>query len=131
CGISSPEAYNINRAYANNTAELMLGGLAEVSYQILKSQDAHSKKLIAFSRYEWVDLNYRMPELGIRDDALNQKYWILGLTYKPTVGVALKLDVVNRISGKLNRQLNTIPSQPEPRYLSDNWWVNMGLAYNF
>lgn len=129
--ISIPEAYEINRAYANNTADLMLGALAEINYNIIDKGDLQSKKLIGFARYEWFDLNYRMPQFGIKDDALNQQYLVMGLTYKPTVGVAVKLDAVNRVSGKPNAAFN-IPSLPQaPRYLTNNWFYNLGLAYNF
>lgn len=129
--ISLPDAYQINRAYANNVANQMLGAFAEVNYNFLKSKDVFSKKLIGFARYEWYDLNYKMPSNGVKDNALNAQYFVYGLTYKPVVGVAIKADVVNKITGTPNPDFNITPFPQAPRYLQNNWFYNIGLAYNF
>ena len=55
----------------------------------------------------------------------------MGLTYKPTVGVAIKFDVVNRVSGDLNPVFYQSQVTGTPSYLTNNWWVNLGLGYNF
>lgn len=125
------DAYAINRAYASNVAELMTGAFAEVSYQLLKSTDFTSKKLILFYRYEWFDLNYKMGAEAIRDLALNQSYSVFGLTYKPHPGVAIKLDMVNKVTGTPNEVFYLTPSQQLPKYINNNWFVNLGLGYNF
>ncbi len=125
------DAFSISRAYNNNVAQQMLGAFAEVNYQFLKSNDLFAKKLIGFARYEWYDLNYKMPLNGIKDDALNCRFLVTGITYKPVVGVAIKADVVNRVSGKPNPVFNNPPIPQAPLYLTNNWFYNLGLAYNF
>jgi hypothetical protein len=129
--VNIADAYNISRAYNNNTANQMLGAFAELNYQFLKNTDIFAKKLIGFVRYEWYDLNYKMPVNGIRDEALNCKYLVAGITYKPVVGVAIKADVVNRVSGTPNPVFNNPPIPQAPQYLTNNWFYNLGLAYNF
>lgn len=129
--VNISNAYNISRAYNNNVAQQMLGAFVEVNYQFLKSHDVFSKKLIGFARYEWYDLNYKMPVNGIKDEAMNCHYLVAGLTYKPVVGVAIKADVVNRVSGAPNPVFNNPPVPQAPIYLTNNWFYNLGLAYNF
>jgi len=129
--VSIPEAGSINRAYANNTARNMQGAFAEVSYNILKNEDIRAKKLLVFYRYEWFDLNYKMPVNGIKDRALNQQFFVYGLTYKPAVGVAIKADVVNKITGTPNPDFNVNPFPQLPAYYKNNWFVNIGFAYSF
>ena len=87
--ISIPEADKINRAYANNTAELSIGGYAEVAYRILKRL-----RTDAFVRYENFNLNSSIPENGIKNDILKQQYVIAGFSCFPTPGVVVKLDSV-------------------------------------
>lgn len=129
--IQIQDAGAINRAYANNIANTMLGSFAEVNYELLGSPDIFGKKLYAFGRYEWFDLNYSMPVNGIKDNALNQQFIVAGLTYKPAVGVAIKADVVNKITGTPNSDFN-VPVFPQlPVYYRNNWFFNLGLAYNF
>jgi hypothetical protein len=125
------EANKINTAYANNTPETMLGGFAELGYNLLKGKDFESKKLWLFGRYEWMDLNYRMPVNGIKDNQVNQQYFVAGLTYKPTIGVALKFDVVNRISGTPNQAFVINPFPTQSPYYRNNVFYNLGFAYNF
>ncbi|MEZ4804346.1 MAG: hypothetical protein R2852_02345 [Bacteroidia bacterium] len=129
--VSIPDAQAINLAYASNPAELMGGALAEVSYQVLDTKDFRSKKLILFGRYEWFDLNYKMPVNGIRDNSLNQQFLIAGINYKPAVGVSIKADVVNQITGTPNEAFNLNPFPALPRYFQNNWFVNLGFGYNF
>lgn len=129
--IGIPDAFAINRAYASNVARNLNGAFIEVYRNLLKRGDVFSKKCLLFARYEWVNLNAKMPENGIKDDALNQNFLTVGLTYKPTVGVAIKFDVVNRVTGDLNPLFYQSQVTGTPNYLSNNWWVNLGLGYNF
>ena len=129
--VSIADAYGVNRAYANNVARNMLGAFTEVSYNIIHSSDMMAKRLTAFARYEWFDLNYRMPLNGIKDNALNQQFFVYGFTYRPTVGVAIKLDAVNKITGTPNSAFNITPFPQLPVYYKNNWFFNLGLAYNF
>jgi hypothetical protein len=127
--IQIPDAFAINRAYASNVATNMNGSFIELYRNLLKRGDIFAKKCLLFARYEWVNLNAKMPDNGIKDDALNQKFLTMGLTYKPTVGVAIKFDVVNRVGGAVNPVL--YQPQEISSYLAKNWWVNLGLGYNF
>lgn len=130
-GIQITDADRINTAYANNTPTSMAGGLAEVAYDLLKGKDIYSKKLLAFFRYEWFDMNLRMPDNGIKDNQVNQQYFVTGLTYKPTAGVALKLDVVKKLTGTPNPIFNINPFPQLPAYYRNNTFVNIGFGYNF
>ncbi len=129
--VDMPDAFAINRAYASNVPSQMRGAFVEFYKNILKPGDLFAKKCLLFARYEWVHMNAKMPSNGIKDLSLNQKFLTAGLTYKPTVGVAIKFDVVNRISGDLNPVFYQSQVTGTPRYLSNNWWVNLGLGYNF
>ncbi len=126
-----PDADKINRAYANNTPNTMLGGLAEFAYNVLNGKDITSKKCWLFARYEWMDLNYTMPYNGIKDNQVNQQFFVAGITYKPAVGVALKFDVVNRITGTPNQSFVINPFPQQSSYFRNNVFVNAGFAYNF
>lgn len=126
-----PDARHINRAYANNTPSEMMGAFAEVSYNVLPGTDIRDKKLFLFCRYEWFDLNYRMPADGIKDNMVNQQYLVAGFTYKPAVGVAIKLDAVNKMTGTPNAAFNINPFPAMPAYYRNNWFYNLGFGYNF
>jgi len=129
--INISDAYNISRAYNNNVAQQMMGAFAEINYQFLNTGDVFSRKLIGFARYEWYDLNYKMASNGIKDNALNCHFLVTGITYKPVLGVAIKADVVNRVSGTPNPVFNNPPVPQAPLYLTNNWFYHLGLAYNF
>ncbi len=126
-----PDAAKINSAYANNTANTMMGGLFEVAYNMLKGKDFASKKLWLFGRYEWLDLNYKMPANGIKDNQVNQQYLVAGLTYRPAIGVVIKLDVVNRITGTPNPAFVVNPFPQQSAYFRNNTFVNLGFAFSF
>ncbi|NDC42916.1 MAG: hypothetical protein EBZ77_15425, partial [Chitinophagia bacterium] len=71
--VSIPEANNINRAFDNNTPTGMYGAYGEVAYNLLqhvRSAKWSTKQLIAFSRYETIDLNASIPQNGITDGTL-------------------------------------------------------------
>ncbi len=129
--VNMSDAFAINRAYASNVASNMHGAFVEVYRNLLKPGDIYAKKCLLFARYETVQMNAKMPINGIKDEALNQRFLTMGLTYKPTVGVAIKFDVVNRVSGDLNPVFYQSQVTGTPSYLTNNWWVNLGLGYNF
>ncbi len=124
--ISIPEADKINRAYANNTAKLSIGGYAEVAYRILKKL-----KTDAFIRYENFDLNSSIPKNGIKNEILKQQYIIAGFSCFPTPGVVVKLDYVYKQTGDLNPALNLNPFPNAPAYYTTNSFINLGLGYSF
>jgi hypothetical protein len=92
--ISIPDAYSINRAYGNNTPKTEYGAYAEVGYNLLQnSQEFQSRSLIAFVRYERLDINASIPANGQLDDSLNQSHFVFGLNYFPLPSVVIKADM--------------------------------------
>ena len=124
-------AFAINRAFANNTPEQMYGAYGEFGYDLLYSRFRGDKALVAFGRYEWMDLSAKTPSNGIDNAANRKQYLIGGFTYKPVRGVAIKADYVRRITGEYNPALIVTPFPQQVPYFKDNGFVNLGIAYNF
>ncbi|MBS1763772.1 MAG: hypothetical protein JSS90_02265 [Bacteroidetes bacterium] len=121
-----PDAQKINRAYANNTAELAIGGYGEISYRVFTKT-----KTLVFMRYEAFNLNQEIPENGIRNNTLNQQYLVAGFSVYPTAGVVIKADYVFKQTGKLNPALNLNPFPNAPPYYTSNSFINLGFGYSF
>ncbi|WP_090604003.1 hypothetical protein [Parapedobacter koreensis] len=124
-------ASEINRAFANNTAEELYGAYGEVAYDLFYRYYKGEKMLAVFGRYEWMDLSAKVPSNGIDNPANRKQYLIGGLTYKPVRGVAVKADYVRRITGEFNPALIVTPFPQRVPYFKDNGFVNVGVAYNF
>ena len=91
--VSIPDASNINGAYTSNTPKSEYGAYAEIGYDVLNLMGAaDGKRLIAFIRYEKLDMNSAIPENGILDGTLNQDHCIMGLGYWPNDNVTIKAD---------------------------------------
>lgn len=129
--VSIKEASNINKAYANNTPSSAYGGYGEVGYNLLYQKHKDEKALIAFARYEYMDLSAKVPANGIQNDANRQQYVIAGFTFKPIRGVAVKADYTQRITGEPNPALIITPFPQQVPYYKSNGFVNLGIAYNF
>jgi hypothetical protein len=124
--VSIPDAFDINRAYANNTPKTEYGAYTEIGYDILKSLPIEGEKqLIAFVRYEKLDMNAQVPGNGIIDGTLNQQHIILGLNYLPIKNVTIKGDIRMVHSGNQNPILISGP------YKRDNVLLNLGLGFSF
>jgi hypothetical protein len=121
----------INRAFANNTPETMYGGYAELGYDLLYPARAGARSFILFGRYEYVNLNARIPANGIENKANEKHYIVGGFTYKPINGIAVKADYVRRITGDFNQALIVTPFPQQVPYFKNNGFVNIGVAYNF
>jgi hypothetical protein len=126
--IQIPDAGKINRAYANNTAETLIGGYGEIAFDLLAAKD---KKLDLFLRYENFDLNSKIPENGIENGLLKQQYLVTGLTFIPAGGVAIKFDYVFRKTGDPNPALVINPYPQAPPYYNTNSFINIGIGYSF
>lgn len=126
-----PEAERLNRAFANNVAETMYGYFVEAGYNLFEKTKWKEKQLVAFSRYEGLDLMASIPENGIRDEQYNQSYIISGLTFLPVRGVAVKFDWKHLVTGEQNPALVFNPSPNAPAYLPVNNFYQLGLAYSF
>lgn len=127
-----PDAFRINRAYANNTPTAMLGAYAEAGYNMIRIwNDGTTKNLTLFLRYEWMDLNYRLPSNGINNGTLRRSYVVTGLTFQPAQGVVVKLDYVMRQTGDRNPELVVTPFPSALPYYTNNGFVNLGFGYSF
>jgi len=129
--VSIKDASNINKAYANNTPSSAYGGYGEAGYNLLYKKYKDEKALIAFARYEYMDLSAKVPSNGIQNDANKQQYIIAGFTFKPIRGVAVKADYTQRITGDPNPALIITPFPQQVPYFKSNGFVNLGVAYNF
>ncbi|MFT3981580.1 MAG: hypothetical protein QM687_13990 [Ferruginibacter sp.] len=130
-GINIPNASNINKAYANNTPNSLYGGYAEVAYDLLYKKYSGRKALNVFSRYEYMNLSAKVPSNGLENDANTQQYLVVGLTFKPIKGVAVKADYVHRTTGEPNPALIITPFPQVVPYFKQNAFINLGIAYNF
>lgn len=130
--VNIPEAAEINRAYANNTAEVMQGAYAEIGYDVLKLlKSATTKNLTAFARYEWMNMNAKLPENGVENPTLEKQFFVAGLVYQPIKNVAIKADYVFRNTGDQNPALLTTPYPTLlPFYTTTNLY-NVGISYSF
>lgn len=130
--VSIPKAASINRAYASNTPALAYGGYIEAAYSIYRSKSENSTaNLLAFARYEKLDLNSDIPTNGIIDPTLDQQHIVIGLTYLPISNVVFKADVRLQTTGKQNPDLIINPSPTAPAYETNNSFINLGVGYSF
>lgn len=127
------EAYNINRAYANNTAKNMVGGYVEVGYNLLRPFNKQTTKdLTLFTRFEYMDLNHKLPANGVADGYQKKQYIVSGLTFHPARGVAFKADYVYCYTGNYNPLLYvTNPYAAGYTFSRASNFVNLGMAYSF
>lgn len=128
--VNIPDAGSINRAYANNTPEGMLGSYLEVSYNLTPHS---TRSWIPFVRYENLNMNQKLPSdgTGIYNDANNQQYLIAGIGFQPIKGVFIKLDYNYRLTGEYNQQLIINPFPVSQPYFRKQQYVNIGLGYSF
>lgn len=130
--VSIPDADSLNRAYATNVPQEMIGGYLEVATNLLYLLNNNSQKnLTLFGRYEYVDLDAMTPANGISNGAEHQKYIVAGLTYKPIKNITIKADYVLRLTGSYNPGLLVPFSGETVNYYTANAFFNLGLAYSF
>lgn len=130
--VAIPDADRINRAYANNTAEMMLGGYAEVGYNILSAVKTSTKRLTVFVRAEYLDLNYKTAKNGVADDFQKKMFVTAGLHFQPARGVSVKLDYVFRQTGQYNPKLYIAnPYVTQQPFYTTTGFVNLGIGYSF
>lgn len=123
------DAEKINFVYANNTANTMIGGYGEIGYNLLRLFKKDTERnLTLFGRYEYMDLNYKIPENGITNDLLVKNFIVGGLTYQPIKGVTVKADYVMRTTGEPNSAYPFPQAQP---YYTTNGFFNLGIGYSF
>lgn len=131
--INIPQAYEINRAYANNTPEMMTGAYIEGAYNLLYlGKNKPKQNLTLFCRYETLNLNYRLPSNGIRDDFQQKSFIVTGITYQPMHGVSFKFDFVHSQTGNFAKELYVVnPYTTQRPFYRHNNYVNLGFGYSF
>ncbi len=127
-----PDAYAINRAYANNTANTMIGAYGELGYDLIHAFNETSRQnFTVFARYEFIDLNKKIPSNGISNPTLRKNYTVVGFSYRPTNGVIIKADYVLRVTGDRNPELIVTPYPQSQPYYTSNGFINIGIGYSF
>lgn len=122
------DAEEINRAYANNTPEEMLGAYLDVSYAFFKRGE---KEIRAFTRYEYIDMNLKLPSNGIFNGTTNQQYLLEGLSFNPINGVMIKAEYIYRLTGDINPALIITPYPIGQPYFTQQHLLNLGIGYSF
>ena len=126
------DAFEINRAYANNTPSSLIGMYAELGYNFYELINKEAKKnLTVFVRHEFLDMNYKIPTNGIRNGTNRRNYTIAGITYQPVSGVIVKMDYVLRNTDERNDDLIVTPFPQLLPYYKSNGFFNIGLGYSF
>ena len=125
------DAQKINRAYANNTPQAMIGYYGEIGYNILKLFKNSDKNLTVFVRYENLDMNNKLPDNGIFNGTLNQQYVIGGLTFQPLKGVTVKADYIFKQTGDKNPALVVNPFPVGRPYYKTQGFFSLGVGYSF
>jgi hypothetical protein len=81
-------------------ARQLLGGYAEVGYDLLRPLRLHSgMQLVAFFRIDRTSTQLEVPEstlAGPQKPGCNRSGYVAGLTYKPIFEVAIKADYTYR-----------------------------------
>ncbi|WP_300661270.1 hypothetical protein [Fluviicola sp.] len=121
-------AEQINRAYANNTPEQMFGAYLDVSYAFIKKGE---KVFRGFARYEYLNMNLKLPKNGIINETLDQQYIISGLSYNPIHGVMIKVEYTYRMTGNINPALIVTPYPVGHPYFTKQHFINLGIGYSF
>jgi hypothetical protein len=126
--ITLPSAREINKAYANNTPEQLFGWYLEGAYNIPIKSDRIYR---IFTRYEHLNMNYKVPENGIINPTLNQQYLVSGFCFQPTQGVLVKVDYTYRLTGDKNPDLAINPFPQSLPYSTQQHIITLGIGYSF
>lgn len=124
------KAADINRAFASNTPSAMLGGYAELGYNILHKKQA-VKSLTIYARYEYIDLNSKVPTNGISTGINKQQYILGGINFAPIRGLAFKLEYRLRTTDAPNPALVINPFPQQQAYPTSINYVGIGMGYSF
>ena len=128
--INYPDADKINAAYANNIASTMIGAYAELAYNWL--YPSHKKaQFVTFARYEYLNMNQKIPKNGIYDGTERQGHFIAGISYLPIPNVTIKADVRFLHTGSQNPELVINPPPNALPYQQNNQFLNIGIGYSF
>lgn len=128
--VSLPDASNINSAFGSNVPKTMYGAYGEIAYDLLHNTGS-KHQLVAFGRYENLNMNTSIPQNGITDPTLKQSHIIAGLNYFPIPNVVIKADVRITHTGPQNPGLIINPPSVMQPYQQNNQFLNIGLGYAF
>lgn len=131
CVIMIPDAKHINTAYANNTPEQMQGTYAEVAYDLLHKKYSGNRQFNVFSRYEYINMNAKVPVNGIPNPYYDQQHAFVGFSYLPVRGVVVKADYHYVLSGAYNQSLLINPAPYAVPFYKERQFLNIGVAYSF
>ena len=126
--IAIPDAEKINNAYGNSVANNMYGAYAELGYNLLqhaKKTKWNTKQLVAFARFEALDLNAKIPAGTVYDGTEKQTHLIAGFSYLPMPNVVIKADV--RLLHTGAETFGTLTNS----YNQNNTFLNIGIGYSF
>ena len=129
--ISIPDAQQITTAYANNCPGKILGALGELGYDFFYKKWKGEKQFHAFGRYEYIDMNGKLPESGLANPYFTQQHFFLGFSYLPVRGVVIKADYHHILNGEFNQSLVVNPPPYQLPYATSRGYLNLGLAYSF
>lgn len=89
-------------------ADEMLGGYAEVAYDLWQFFGSEDRKLEPFYRFEYYDTQWKVPSGFSRDDTKRVFSHTVGFQFKPIPNVVLKADYRNRDpkDGKIANEIN-------------------------
>lgn len=128
--VAVPDAEDINVAYNTNIANAMYGAYGELGYDLLYFMKKRPQ-LIAFARYEMLDLNASLASTTIDDGLLKQTHLIAGFNYMPIQNIAIKADVRLVSTGAQNKALLINPP-PNALPIPQNYsLLNIGIGYSF
>lgn len=126
--ISVSAAREINQAYASNTPEQLFGWYLEGAYNLPVKSDRIYR---IFTRYEHLNMNAKLPENGIINPTLNQKYIVSGFCFQPAQGVLVKIDYTYRLTGNQNPDLIVNPFPQGLAYSPKQHSITLGIGYSF
>ncbi|MDZ4758645.1 MAG: hypothetical protein SGJ10_11000 [Bacteroidota bacterium] len=129
--INVPDASLLNTAYSNNIANISRGLYAEYSYDIFYKKHQGDKQFNIFTRYEFVDMNAKLPTNGIANKYYTQQHIFAGFTWMPHRGVGVKFDYHYINNGEFNQQLVLNPPPYALPYYTNNHYINLGVCYSF
>ena len=126
--VAIPDAEKINRAYGNNTPKQMFGAYLEAGYNFYTTD---TKIARVFTRYEYLNLNMKLPNNGILNESINQQYIISGFSFLPIQGVIVKFDYTYRLTGEVNPALIINPYPQSVPFFKQQYLFNLGIGYSF
>lgn len=126
-----PDAADINTAFANNAPEVARGAYAEVAYDVLDAKYKGERQLVPFLRYEYIDMNAKLPENGRANPYYSTHHAFAGIGYFPVRAVGIKADYHFISSGEFNKNLIINPPAYMQPFYTARHFFNLGICYSF